>query len=226
MEISGSHSAIAYARASASFAPGLEADPRSGSKVAAVADAQGARPAEQDAQKATLEKQQQQQERQQQQEIRDLVRRDREVRQHEQAHAAAGGVHAGTPQYELTKGSNGVSYATGGHVKIDVSDVPGDAQATLEKMQTVQRAALAPAQPSAQDRAVAAEAVAKATEARAELRNEKAEAARSAVEAREEQAADPTANSAQANAQISTYQAAESAGNGDRTAGTTLSAYA
>ncbi len=102
-------------------------------------------------------------------EIRKLKARDTEVRAHEQAHAAAGGVHAGGPQYDLTTGPNGVPYAIGGHVDIDISPVPGDPEATLEKMLTVQRAALAPASPSAQDRAVAAKAAAQATQARAEM---------------------------------------------------------
>ena len=148
-----------------------------------------------------------QQLRQQQEEVRSLVRRDREVRRHEQAHAAAGGVHAGSPQYEFTRGSNGVSYATGGHVSIDVSDVPGDAQATLAKMQTVQRAALAPAQPSAQDRAVAAEASSKAIEARAELLRENSEKLENSGNTENNQSA----------AKIGAYQAtqADSEGDGD-----------
>ena len=104
-----------------------------------------------------------------QNQVRELSSRDREVRAHEQAHAAVGGVHAGHPQYQFTKGPNGVRYATSGHVNIDVSEVPGDAKATLEKMRTVARAALAPANPSAQDRAVAAKAQAKAAQALAEV---------------------------------------------------------
>ncbi len=105
----------------------------------------------------------------QQASIRALAQRDREVRSHEQAHAAAGGAHAGHPNYQFTKGPNGVRYASSGHVNIDISVVAGDPQATLDKMQTVQRAALAPAQPSAQDRAVAAKAAAQAAQARAEI---------------------------------------------------------
>jgi len=113
---------------------------------------------------------------QQQAEIQRLAARDREVRAHEQAHASVGGVHAGHPHYELTSGPNGVRYAVGGHVNIDISPVKGDPQATLDKMQQVQRAALAPANPSAQDRAVAAKANAKAAEARAELQKTKNDA--------------------------------------------------
>ncbi|MCP5182141.1 MAG: hypothetical protein H6993_10295 [Pseudomonadales bacterium] len=101
--------------------------------------------------------------------VRELASRDREVRAHEQAHAAVGGAHAGTPHFQYERGPNGVSYAVEGHVNIDVSEVPGDPSATLEKMQTVRRAALAPANPSPADRAVAAKATLRAAQARAEL---------------------------------------------------------
>lgn len=104
-----------------------------------------------------------------QQEIRELENRDAEVRTHEQAHAAVGGQYAGSPSYEYERGPNGKSYAVGGEVPIDVSVVPGDPQATIQKMQVVRRAALAPAEPSSADRSIAAEASVKAAEARAEL---------------------------------------------------------
>lgn len=107
--------------------------------------------------------------------VRQLAARDMEVRAHEQAHAAVGGVHAGAPVYEFTKGPNGVRYAVSGHVNIDVGEVPGDPAATLKKMETVARAALAPAQPSAADRAVAAKANAQAAQARAEMAAENGE---------------------------------------------------
>jgi len=108
----------------------------------------------------------------QQQDVRQLAARDKTVRAHEQAHASVGGAHASQPHYEFSAGPNGVRYAVSGHVNIDVSAVDGDAAATLEKMRTVARAAMAPAQPSAADRAVAAKANARAAEARAELANE------------------------------------------------------
>lgn len=101
--------------------------------------------------------------------IAELAKRDREVRAHEQAHAAVGGVHAGAPSLTYERGPNGRLYATGGEVPIDSSPVPGDPQATLEKAIVVQRAALAPAQPSAADRRIAAQAAAIALQARVEL---------------------------------------------------------
>ena len=102
-------------------------------------------------------------------EIQKLAKRDREVRAHEQAHASVGGAFAGSPSYQFQSGPNGVSYAVGGHVSIDVSAVSGDPSATLAKMITVQRAALAPQSPSPQDRTVAARASQKAAQARVEL---------------------------------------------------------
>ena len=118
-----------------------------------------------------------------QMEIRKLAARDREVRAHEQAHAAVGGAHAGHPHYQYTSGPNGVRYATSGHVNIDVSEVPNDPAATLQKMQTVARAALAPAEPSAADRKVAAEANQKAAAARAELARQSGERMQKVTEA-------------------------------------------
>jgi len=107
--------------------------------------------------------------------VRELKQRDREVRQHEMAHKAAAGPHArGGPNYEFTRGPDGRRYATGGSVDIDTSAVPGDPQATISKMQVVRRAALAPAKPSGQDRAVAAAAAQKEQQARAELAEQKA----------------------------------------------------
>jgi hypothetical protein len=105
----------------------------------------------------------------QQQVVGELAARDREVRTHEQAHAAIGGGFAGAPSYSFARGPDGKSYAVGGEVGIDVSPVAGDPAATLRKMAVVQRAALAPAEPSAQDLQVAAQAQASAVLARAEL---------------------------------------------------------
>jgi hypothetical protein len=110
-----------------------------------------------------------QQQRLEQLEIAELVSRDTEVRAHEQAHAAVGGVYAGAPTYTFTNGPDGKRYAVGGEVSIDVSPVPNDPEATLRKMEVVLRAALAPAEPSAQDLRVASQAQAQMTEARAEL---------------------------------------------------------
>ena len=108
--------------------------------------------------------------------VANLKERDREVRAHENAHASAGGGFTGAPSYEFTRGPDGVQYAVGGQVDIDVSEVAGDPRATIAKLEIVRSAALAPARPSGQDRAVAAAAAAKTQEARAELAAEEKEA--------------------------------------------------
>jgi hypothetical protein len=115
---------------------------------------------------------QQRQEQQQKQDldiIRQLSQRDNEVRAHEQAHSSVGGQYAGSAQYSYQRGPDGVNYAVGGEVPIDTGVINGDPRATLEKMQIVQRAALAPAEPSSQDRRVAALASQQASQARAEI---------------------------------------------------------
>jgi hypothetical protein len=116
-------------------------------------------------------------ERQQQQVIQQLSARDREVRQHEMAHQAAGAGLTGAVSYSYQRGPDGRMYAVGGEVSIDTSPVSGDPRATLEKAEAIIRAAMAPAEPSPQDYRVAASARAMAAETRAELaRMEEAEA--------------------------------------------------
>lgn len=88
-----------------------------------------------------------------------LKQRDQEVRAHEQAHVAAGGHYViAPPGYDYTSGPDGRRYAVGGEVMIDTSKIAGDPSATIEKARTILRAALAPADPSAQDQRVAAAA--------------------------------------------------------------------
>jgi len=106
--------------------------------------------------------------------LRDLKARDREVRAHEQAHIAAGGsLVLGAARFSYQQGPDGRSYAIGGEVSIGSAEVPGDPERTAENAEQIQRAALAPASPSAQDRAIAAQAAATATKARAEAAQER-----------------------------------------------------
>jgi hypothetical protein len=88
-----------------------------------------------------------------------LKQRDREVRAHEQAHIiAGGGLVRGGASFGYAAGPDGKLYAVSGEVSIDTSAVPDDPAATARKMSQVVKAALAPAQPSGQDRAVASSA--------------------------------------------------------------------
>ena len=90
--------------------------------------------------------------------IAKLKARDTQVRQHEQAHlAAAGSLAVSGASYVYQRGPDGVSYAVGGEVQIDTS--PGRTpEETIARARAIMAAALAPADPSGPDRAVAAQA--------------------------------------------------------------------
>lgn len=100
------------------------------------------------------------------QKVAELQRRDREVRAHELAHVAAGaGLIARGANFTYVTGPDGQRYAVAGDVRIDTS--PGRTpEETLRRAEQVRAAALAPADPSPQDYAVAAEAARMAAEAR------------------------------------------------------------
>lgn len=103
-------------------------------------------------------------------EVLKLQKGDAEVRAHEQAHISAGGRYVqGGAKYEYATGPDGRKYAVAGEVSIDTSPIPDDPQATIQKMQVVKRAALAPSQPSPQDQEVASVADSTAYQARLEL---------------------------------------------------------
>jgi len=105
----------------------------------------------------------------QKKQVKELQARDREVRTHEAAHkAAAAGLRATGPNYTYQSGPDGKRYAVGGEVNIDTS--PGSTpEETVRKAEQIIRAARAPAEPSGQDLAVAAQAAAMAAQARGEL---------------------------------------------------------
>jgi hypothetical protein len=102
--------------------------------------------------------------------VTDLKSRDSEVRAHELAHMMVGGnlVRKGV-SYQYQTGPDGQRYAVGGEVSIDSSAVSGDPAATIRKMEQVKRAAMAPADPSAADRAVASSAAETEAAARQQL---------------------------------------------------------
>ena len=113
------------------------------------------------------------------QRVAELKAIDQRVRAHEQAHvAAAGGLARSGPSFSYITGPDGRRYAVGGEVQIDTSGVPNDPEATINKAQNIRRAALAPADPSSQDRSVAARATQLEFEARTELAQERVEEAR------------------------------------------------
>jgi len=109
-----------------------------------------------------------------QEEVEKLRERDREVHEHEQAHKMAGGQYTiGAPNYEYKTGPDRKRYAVAGEVKIDSSPVKGNPEATIKKAKIVHQAALAPKNPSQQDRQVAAKASAMERTAQIELASEK-----------------------------------------------------
>ena len=102
-------------------------------------------------------------------EIQQLKDRDLEVRQHEAAHSSVGGAFSGSPTYDYETGPDGKRYAVGGEVQISTSKVADDPEQTLQKAETIRAAALAPADPSSQDRRVAAQATQMSVEARSDI---------------------------------------------------------
>jgi hypothetical protein len=109
----------------------------------------------------------------QEQQISELRQRDRAVRAHEQAHQSAGAGLTGPPSYTYTTGPDGKRYATGGEVSIDTSPERDNPRGTIQKMERVITAALAPADPSGQDRSVAAQANGIMVEAQMQLSQQK-----------------------------------------------------
>lgn len=104
------------------------------------------------------------------QQVREMQKRDREVRVHESAHLAVASAYArGAVQYTYAYGPDGKRYAVGGEVNIDTAPVPNDPEATLRKARALRNAALAPAEPSDQDRSVAVAAMNMAAQAQAEI---------------------------------------------------------
>ena len=106
--------------------------------------------------------------------VEHLKQVDREVRAHEQAHLSAAGPYAtGGASFQFTTGPDGAAYAVAGEVGIDASS-ERTPEATIQKMQVVRAAALAPADPSPQDMAVAAAAGAAESAARGDLAKQQA----------------------------------------------------
>ncbi len=105
--------------------------------------------------------------------VDELKETDAKVRAHEQAHKSVAGGYAGAIQYETVTGPDGQQYAVGGEVPIDTSPIPDNPQATIQKMDIVIRAALAPADPSPQDFAVARAAQQARAQAQKELQEQR-----------------------------------------------------
>jgi hypothetical protein len=104
-----------------------------------------------------------------QKQVAELKEIDRKVRAHEQAHMAVGRelIRGGISlTYQI--GPDKQRYAVGGEVSIDASPASTPAK-TISKADRIRATALAPADPSAQDQSVAAQASSMAAQARVEL---------------------------------------------------------
>ncbi len=134
----------------------------------------------------------------QQEEVRELKARDSEVRIHEQAHVAAGGgLIRGGVQYDMQTGPDGRSYAVGGSVNIDTSIDDSSPDAMIAKAAKIKAAALAPAEPSSADRAVAATATQMEALGREAKRKESAEDMKQSLESMDEAISSPETSSAE-----------------------------
>jgi len=104
-----------------------------------------------------------------QRQVRELAAADRRVRAHEQAHIAVGGdLVRGGATFSYATGPDDKRYAVAGEVSIDTS--PGRTpEETIPKAQHIRETALAPADPSPQDRSVAAKATQMEANAHGEL---------------------------------------------------------
>ncbi len=93
---------------------------------------------------------------------------EQKVKAHEMAHKVAGGELTGPVQYKYQKGPDGKLYIVGGEVPIKIKQGKTPEE-TIEIAQKIKRAALAPADPSPQDRAVAARATVMEIQAKIEM---------------------------------------------------------
>ena len=104
--------------------------------------------------------------------VSELQAADTNVRAHEAAHMAAGGGLTSPASYTYERGPDNKMYAVAGEVGISTGE-GNTPQESLNKAQTIRRAALAPADPSPQDLKVAAQAASMEMSARAEILQEK-----------------------------------------------------
>jgi len=104
--------------------------------------------------------------------VKELKKIDKKVHTHEQAHlSAAGGYARGGAHYDYVRGPDGNKYANSGHVNLDTSREKTP-EATIRKANIIQKAALAPADPSPADKQIAANAAKMAVDAQQELAEE------------------------------------------------------
>lgn len=87
--------------------------------------------------------------------LADLARIDKGVHEHEMQHYLLAQPYARPPEYFYVIGPDGRRYAVSGLTPFDVTPIPGDNDATIRKLEALVRAAMAPRDPSNEDRRVA-----------------------------------------------------------------------
>jgi hypothetical protein len=100
--------------------------------------------------------------------VRQLQTRDTAVHAHEAAHQAAARGLGGAASFSYETGPDGRRYAVGGEVPVQIK-AGRTPQETIQNAQMVRAAAMAPADPSAQDMAVASQAAQMEAQARQEM---------------------------------------------------------
>lgn len=105
--------------------------------------------------------------------VEELEARDAEVKAHEAAHQS-GGASTGGATYTYQKGPDGKMYAIGGEVPVSFK-TGSTPQETISNAQAVIASALAPADPSSQDMAVASSAMVMMMKAQQQLARESQE---------------------------------------------------
>lgn len=109
---------------------------------------------------------------QEQQQLAELKQTDAQVKAHEHAHkSTAAGLTTSGPNYEYETGPDGKKYAVAGDVNVSYQK-SSDPEVNLKNAQQLKAAALAPADPSSQDRKVAMQADREIAQARQEIMEE------------------------------------------------------
>ena len=109
---------------------------------------------------------------QEQREVQELKMTDSKVKAHEHAHkAAAAGLSTSGPNYEYETGPDGEKYVVAGDVNVSYRQ-SSDPEENLRNAQQLKASALAPADPSSQDRKVAMQAEREIAQARQEIQEE------------------------------------------------------
>ncbi|HCY38192.1 MAG: hypothetical protein DKM50_00380 [Candidatus Margulisiibacteriota bacterium] len=105
-------------------------------------------------------------------EIQKLKAAEAQLEAHEMAHKMVGGMYAGFVTYTMAVGPDGKNYKVQGEVNLD-SSAAASPEETVRKMERVISAAMAPLNPSPQDRSVVGRAAAMKMQAEQEIRRDK-----------------------------------------------------